>query len=88
MTTDSRTAASGQSRELDREQAYLSRLYERLDAVKAQVADELAHVRRAPAGGTHQNRSERDAMARIFEDRIAQLREVDDRLAFGRLETE
>ncbi|WP_210508792.1 UvrD-helicase domain-containing protein [Naasia sp. SYSU D00057] len=88
MTTDSRTAASGQSRELDREQAYLSRLYERLDAVKAQAADELARVRRAPAGGTHQNRSERDAMARIFEDRIAQLREVDDRLAFGRLETE
>jgi DNA helicase IV len=76
------------ARELDREQAYLGLLYERLDAVKAEAARELDRVRLAPVGGTHQNRSERDAMARIFEDRIAQLREVDDRLAFGRLETE
>ncbi|BDZ47641.1 hypothetical protein GCM10025866_35500 [Naasia aerilata] len=88
MTTDSSTAHAGMARELDREQAYLSLLYARLDAVKAEAARELDRVRLAPVGGTHQNRSERDAMARIFEDRIAQLREVDDRLAFGRLETE
>lgn len=76
------------AREIDREQRYLAVLYERLDAVKAEAARELDRVRLAPIGGTHQNRAERDAMARIFEDRIAQLREVDDRLAFGRLETE
>ena len=38
------------------------------------------------AGGTHQNRSERDAFARIYEDRVTQLRDIDERLAFGRLE--
>jgi DNA helicase IV len=76
------------ARELDREQQYLSRLYERLDAVKAETRRELDRVRLGQQGGTHQNRSERDAMARIFEDRLAQLREVDDRLAFGRLEAE
>ncbi|HEY8589064.1 MAG TPA: ATP-binding domain-containing protein, partial [Naasia sp.] len=53
-----------------------------------EAARELDRIRLGPQGGTHQNRSERDAMARIFEDRIAQLREVDDRLAFGRLEGE
>ncbi|THG32342.1 HelD family protein [Naasia lichenicola] len=73
--------------ELDREQDYLFLLYGRLDAVKAEAQRELEKVRMGTAGGTHQARSERDAMARIYEDRIAQLREVNDRLAFGRLET-
>ncbi|WP_084816275.1 UvrD-helicase domain-containing protein [Frondihabitans sp. Leaf304] len=39
-------------------------------------------------GGNHQSRSERDAYARLYEDTLAQLSEVDDRLAFGRLELE
>jgi len=73
--------------ELDREQDYLGVLYGRLDAIKAEAQRELDRVRLSPAGGTHQARSERDAMAQIYEDRIAQLREVNDRLAFGRLET-
>ncbi|MFD1712937.1 HelD family protein [Amnibacterium flavum] len=76
------------AREVQAEQSYLDALYARLDTVKAEAAYELDRVRLAPAGGTHQSRSERDAMARIYEDRIAQLREVDDRLAFGRLEDE
>jgi DNA helicase IV len=46
----------------------------------------LDAVRRSNPGGTHQNRSERDSFARIYTDRIAQLNEVDERLAFGRLE--
>jgi len=75
------------SSELQREQDYLELLYGRLDAVKVEAKRELDRVRLSPAGGTHQARSERDAMAQIYEDRIAQLREVNDRLAFGRLET-
>lgn len=42
-------------------------------------------VRATNQGGTHQNRSERDAFARIYEDRVSQLTEIDERLAFGRL---
>lgn len=74
--------------ELAREQRYVDRLYTRLDAVQQEAQSQLTAVRRGAPGGTHQARSERDAMARIFEDRIAQLREVDDRLVFGRLQTE
>ncbi len=78
----------GLQKEIQSEQRYLDALYERLDTVRAEAARELDNVRLGPQGGTHQSRSERDAMARIYEDRIAQLREVDDRLAFGRLEDE
>ena len=72
--------------ELARERTYVAGLYARLDALRQEAADQLAAVRAANQGGTHQNRSERDAFARIYEDRIRALNEVDDRLAFGRLE--
>ncbi|MDO4032521.1 AAA family ATPase [Clavibacter michiganensis subsp. michiganensis] len=74
--------------ELERERAYVTRLYGRLDAVRAETRDQLTAVRDSPTGGTHQNRSERDAFARIYEDRLQALREVDERLVFGRLEFE
>ncbi|MCS5720558.1 UvrD-helicase domain-containing protein [Herbiconiux sp. CPCC 203407] len=72
--------------ELDRERDYVGGLYARLDRLKADAERELAQVRRESVGGNHQSRSERDAFARVYEDRIAQLREVGERLAFGRLE--
>ena len=71
--------------ELDRERDYVASLYARLDDVRREAEDALAAVRRQTPGGTHQHRSERDSFARIYEDRIAQLREVDERLAFGKL---
>jgi DNA helicase IV len=74
--------------ELAREQRYVADLYERLDALRAETVDQLERTRRTGATGTHQARSERDAMARLFEDRIRRLREVDERLAFGRLQTD
>ena len=75
------------SAEVARERAYVHGLYERLDRIRDAVQRELDAVRAGgEAGGTHQSRTERDAFARIYEDRIAQLREVDERLAFGRLE--
>jgi DNA helicase IV len=72
--------------ELHREQEYVAGLYARLDRLQANAVDQLALVRSRDVGGNHQGRSERDAFARIYEDRIVQLREVDERLAFGRLE--
>lgn len=74
------------SPELAREREYVSTLYARLDALRIETQEQLDAVRRSNPGGTHQNRSERDSFARIYSDRIAQLNEVDERLAFGRLE--
>ena len=72
--------------ELQREQNYVATLYARLDALQREAEQQLTAVRRLNVGGNHQARSERDTFARLYEDRIVQLREVDDRLAFGRLE--
>jgi DNA helicase IV len=74
------------SPELERERAYVSTLYARLDALRDDAREQLTEVQRGESGGTHQARTERDAFARLYEDRIAQLSEVEDRLAFGRLE--
>lgn len=74
--------------ELTREQRYVARLYARLDALRHESGDQLERIRAGGATGTHQARSERDAMAALFEERLRQLRDVDDRLAFGRLTTE
>jgi DNA helicase IV len=74
------------SPELEREREYVSTLYQRLDALREETREQLAAVQNTNPGGTHQARSERDAFARMYEDRIAQLGEVDERLAFGRLE--
>lgn len=71
--------------ELDRERAYVGRLYERLDALRLEATERLAGVRAQSVGGNHQMRSERDAFARLHEDRLLQLRDVDSRLVFGRL---
>jgi DNA helicase IV len=74
------------SPELERERDYVAGLYRRLDALRAETRDQLESVQRTSVGGGHQARTERDAFARLYEDRIAQLSEVDERLAFGRLE--
>jgi DNA helicase IV len=71
--------------ELDRERAVVSRLYQRLDELRAETEERLARVRRDSVGSNHQARSERDAFARLYEDQLTQLREVDARLVFGRL---
>ena len=77
---------SARQAELEREQAYLTRLYDRLDVLRDQTRSRLAEVRRRGATGTPQNRSERDAFATLYEDRLAQLNAVESGLAFGRLD--
>jgi DNA helicase IV len=72
--------------ELEHERGYVRTLYARLDELQAEAVEQLAAVRRLDVGGHHQGRSERDTFARMYEDRIVQLREVNERLAFGRLE--
>ena len=77
---------NGRRGELEREQTHLTRLYERLDALRDQTRARLTEVRRRGATGTPQNRSERDAFATLYEDRLAQLNAVESGLAFGRLD--
>jgi DNA helicase IV len=76
------------SADLTSEREYVAGLYKRLDELRDDAKNQLEAVRRTNQGGTHQNRSERDAFARIYEDRVSQLTEIDERLAFGRLELE
>jgi DNA helicase IV len=78
----------GASGELAREQRYVSRLYDRLDLLRARTAEQLADVRRRGPVGTPQNRSERDSFATLYEDRLAQLNAVENALCFGRLDVE
>lgn len=72
--------------ELAKERSYVAGLYERLDELRAEKIEQLGEVRRSKSMGTHQMRSERDAFATLYENRLAQLNAVDDRLAFGRLD--
>ncbi|TGJ97959.1 AAA family ATPase [Actinotalea fermentans ATCC 43279 = JCM 9966 = DSM 3133] len=70
------------------EQEVVDTLYARLDELRASTRSRLAGVRRSGPSGSPQNRSERDAFATLYEDRLAQLEAVEDRLAFGRLDLE
>jgi DNA helicase IV len=77
---------TGIAGELAHEQAVVDTMYIRLDTLRGTTANRLRDVRLAGAQGTHQNRSERDAFATLYEDRAAQLDAVEDRLVFGRLD--
>ncbi len=77
---------AGRQEEIADEQKVVDELYARLDTLRAQTRRRLADVRRAGPSGSPQNRSERDAFATLYEDRLAQLEAVEERLAFGRLE--
>jgi DNA helicase IV len=78
--------AGGKTAEIEREQEHLTRLYDRLDTLRDQTRARLAEVRRRGPSGTPQNRSERDAFATMYEDRLAQLNAVEAGLCFGRLD--
>lgn len=74
------------SSEVEVEQSAVDTHYARLDALRTQTAARLAEVRRSGPSGSPQNRSERDAFATLYEDRLAQLDGVEQRLTFGRLD--
>ncbi|MDQ4502623.1 UvrD-helicase domain-containing protein [Sinomonas sp. ASV322] len=72
--------------DLAHERDYVKGLYRRLDELRDEKRGQLAAVRKAGAIGSVQNISERDAFAAMYEDRLAQLDAVEDRLVFGRLD--
>ena len=78
-----RGSVSQHATELEREQRYVDRLYQRLDELRARTERKLSAVRRQRPSGSHQNRSERDSFATLYENRLAQLNAVEERLCFG-----
>ncbi|MCL2468546.1 MAG: AAA family ATPase [Micrococcales bacterium] len=72
--------------ELATEQHVLDTVYDRLDTLRGEARARLAEVRREGPSGSPQNRSERDSFATLYENRLAQLEAVEERLAFGRLD--
>lgn len=80
------TSEAALERELAGERAYVGQLYQRLDQLREATESKLRSTRKNQSVGNHQNRSERDAYASFYEDRLAQYNAVDHRLAFGRLD--
>jgi DNA helicase IV len=71
--------------ELDREQAYISLLYTRLDDLRERASNRMAGVLRQ-TGGTHQARVERESFSALYRQQLAQLDAAENGLCFGRLE--
>jgi DNA helicase IV len=78
--------ASNSAAELAREQAYVTMLYERLDALRAAAQHRLAEVRLGPTAENHQASSERESFAQLYQDRGAELDAAERNLCFGRLD--
>jgi len=79
-------AVGAEGREVAAEQAAVDLRYRRLDELRERVARQLDETRRSGPSGSPQNRSERDAFAAGYEQRLSQLWAVEDRLVFGRLD--
>ena len=88
VASDVRAKGAGVARheQLREEQSAVSLRYARLDALRTKTAERLRRIRRSGPSGSPQNRSERDAFATLYEDRLAQLDAVEQRLTFGRLD--
>jgi DNA helicase IV len=75
-----------ETRERAHEQAQIDILYRRLDELRAETAQSLSAVRRSNVGGHHQNRSERDAFATLYEDALIRYQSAEEGLCFGRID--
>lgn len=74
------------SSQLSEEQQAVDRAYGRLDDLRTTIRTRLDAVRKAGSHGSPTQRTERDSFATMYEDRLTQLRTVEDRLVFGRLD--
>lgn len=74
------------SNEMLDEQAYISMLYDRLDALRKQVSDRLEQVLRDAGGSQAQARTERESTAAMYIERLTQLGAAENGLCFARLD--
>ena len=77
---------SSYASQLHEEQQAVDRAYGRLDDLRAEMWQRLDTVLAAGSHGSPTQRSERDSFATMYENRLTQLRSVEDRLVFGRLD--
>lgn len=87
-STQGNARVSDYSEQLREEQSMVDVAYARLDEIRKQTQDRLSEVRSRGAHGSPTQRSERDSFATMYEDRLYQLRLVEDRLVFGRIDTD
>ena len=85
MSSSARSTAPQRNDDIRSEQAYLTRLYERLDLLREQ-ADRRLKAILLEAGGTPQGRSQREATRSHYAEQLAQLNAVENGLCFGRLD--
>jgi DNA helicase IV len=71
--------------EIDREQVYVAKLYERVDALRGRASERLAGVL-GEGGGTAQARVERDVAVARYTERLARLDAAEHGLCFGRID--
>lgn len=74
--------------ELDAEQGFVDRAYERLDSLRRSYRGAQREVEGQGAWGTPQARTERDAIAAHYGDKAARLEQIEDRLVFGRIDSD
>lgn len=79
---------SDYSDQIREEQSMVDTAYARLDTIRKQTKERLDEVRSRGGHGSPTQRAERDSFATMYEDRLIQLRSVEDRLVFGRIDTE
>ena len=72
--------------ELAAEQAYVTALYERLDALRDSTKGRLAEVYTRPTAENDQAYSEREQRSQEYRDRAAELDAAERNLCFGRLD--
>ncbi len=80
------TNAQATSAEIAHEQAYVTMLYGRLDALRAATGQRLDEVRLGPTAENDQGWSERETFVQEYQDRAAELDAAERNLCFGRLD--
>ena len=80
------TNAQASAAEMAHEQAYLTMLYERLDALRAATGRRLTEARLGPTAENDQGWSERETFVREYQDRAAEIDAAERNLCFGRLD--
>lgn len=79
---------SSRATDLAYEQAYVTMLYEHLDAKRAAISERLTDVRRGPTVETDQANYERESFHGLYTEEAARLDAVERGLCFGRLDFE
>ncbi|NIL74601.1 hypothetical protein RhoFasB10_00687 [Rhodococcus sp. B10] len=84
-SSDPTTVTEEAPSEQDREQAYVTMLYDQLDALRRYAQNRLSTVL-LETGGTPQARSERESFSQLYNDDIAKYDAAENGLCFGRID--